>query len=77
MEARHHAGQHIDSERDPRASGGLAGGVVDDHDIDLRVVDLHDLKRPSDLIRPRRCDARTNQACLASAGGANTLVNEE
>ena len=77
MEACHHAGQHIDSERDPRTSGGLAGGLVDNHDIDLRVVDLYDLKRPSDLIRPGRCDVRTNQARLASAGGTSAFVDEK
>ena len=50
MEARYHAGHYVNSKRNPRAPSGLASGLVDDHDIDQRVVDLHDLKRPSDVV---------------------------
>jgi hypothetical protein len=75
MEARYHTRHDIDGERDPGASGGLAGGLVDDHDVDLRVVDLDDLEWPRHLIRSRRCDTRTNQARLAAAGGASAFVD--
>ena len=49
MEAHHHPGHHVDSQRDPRTPSSLTGSLVYNHHIDLRVVDLHDLKWPTDL----------------------------
>jgi hypothetical protein len=77
METRHHAGHDIDGKRDPGPSHGLAGHLINDDDINLRVVDLHDLQRPCDLVLPGSCNASAKQALLPSAGGANSLVNEE
>ena len=77
MEARHHAGHHVNGQRDPRPSSGLAVGLVDDDDIDLCVVDLHDLKRPGDFVGPGRCDTRPDQARLAPTGRTHAIVDTQ
>src|SRR5271166_4802664 len=67
----------VDGKRDPGRPHNLAGRFIQDHDINLRVVDLHDLVRPRDLVLSGSCNARTKQALLPSAGGANSFVDEE
>src|SRR6516165_6816367 len=77
MEARHHAGHDVDGQRDPRPPGGLASGLVDDDDIDLCVINLHNLKRPRDLIGPGRCPTCTNQARLTPTSGTSAFVDAQ
>jgi hypothetical protein len=56
-------------ERDPGPSRGLAGYLVDNNNINLRVVDPHNLERLRDLVFSRSCDA----APLAELWTANLL----
>ena len=46
IQTEHHARMHVQNECKPRATNAGAGDIINQHDVDLGVVDLDDLKRP-------------------------------
>jgi hypothetical protein len=76
VEASHHAGQHVDSERDPRAPDGLAALLVNHDDVDLGMVDLDDFQRSTGGVFARRCCHGPKRLGVFSAHRLDPLIDE-